>query len=230
MDTSTGNDEHHPAPAATRHCPGCGRALAATEFNRRHEGLQSRCRDCTKADSRRRYREDPTRSKDASRARNDAVRPLRRAEAAAYRETRACDDCGVAGTATELLLTKDAAGGGDVARAVRNAVSQQAFRQVLEASVPLCRSCWAARNNGARHAGPADLAGAPLGALMLRDAVRAVLLRAGKELSAAEVGVQLSAGGRDDNQRSVGATLSRLVADGLVVRTGRGRYRHPDES
>jgi hypothetical protein len=56
------------------------------------------------------------------------------------------------------------------------------------------------------------------------DAITAVLADARGSLSPSEIVGLLAAAGRDDDLRSVTATLAHLLRDGRVVRHARGRY------
>ncbi len=56
------------------------------------------------------------------------------------------------------------------------------------------------------------------------DAILAVLRRGGTAMSPKEIASALHDGGREDELRSVTATLSHLLGRGRVLRQGRGRY------
>jgi len=56
------------------------------------------------------------------------------------------------------------------------------------------------------------------------DAILAVLRRSGSAMSPKEIVTALRDGGRDDELRSVTATLNHLLGQKRVLRQGRGRY------
>lgn len=56
------------------------------------------------------------------------------------------------------------------------------------------------------------------------DAIVAVLADARRSMTPSEIVASLTEAGRDDDLRSVTATLTHLVREGRVLRQGRGRY------
>lgn len=194
---------------ATKHCGACGQTKPRTEFNKKGKRLQSKCRPCSQAHSRKYYADNRETLMTKLTERRKKQQAERQEQVVAARCQMVCSRCGNSGN----LLTVNVA----VSRLVEEQRPADEIAAALERAEWVCRSCHG-KQAGASRAGQSHIPGVKTVNNLILDAAR------DEEKGLKEL-YQAVAAERDTTFESVRQQTSKLTKSSKLVRTARGKYR-----